>query len=160
MVKILTSIILILSFWAVPSMAVDSSRFDHWTQALRCLKCDHQSIAESDSDFAKDMKGWLREQIDAGKTDDDIRERLRERFGDRIFFKPGVANQYRVIMAIADHFCDSGRDIFCKAGTVAMKKHYYSIIILCIALGLYLLRGTSPRCSGLRRSRICRRLGK
>jgi cytochrome c-type biogenesis protein CcmH len=55
---------------------------------IRCVVCQSQSIAESESDIARDMRVLIREQIAAGKSDQDIRDFLVERYGDFVLFKP------------------------------------------------------------------------
>ncbi len=55
---------------------------------IRCVVCQSQSIAESDADIARDMRGLIREQIAAGRSDQDIRDYLVARYGDFILFEP------------------------------------------------------------------------
>jgi cytochrome c-type biogenesis protein CcmH/NrfF len=45
-------------------------------------------VAESDSDFAKDVKRWVAQAIIAGRSDQEIKDMLQSRFGDRIFWDP------------------------------------------------------------------------
>jgi len=47
-----------------------------------------QSIAESDAGIAEDLRRLIREEIAAGKSDDDIRDFLVARYGDFVLFKP------------------------------------------------------------------------
>lgn len=55
---------------------------------IRCVVCQSQSIAESEADIARDMRGLIREQIAAGKSDQEIRDYLVARYGDFILFEP------------------------------------------------------------------------
>jgi len=57
-------------------------------QELRCLVCQHQSIADSDADMAIDMRAIVRERIAAGEKPDDIRAYLVSRYGDFVTFNP------------------------------------------------------------------------
>lgn len=57
---------------------------------LRCLVCQNQSIAESNAPLAQDLKRQVREQIAAGRSDDEIRAYMRERYGDFVLYKPPV----------------------------------------------------------------------
>lgn len=57
---------------------------------LRCLVCQNQSLAGSDSDFANDLRREIRKMMKEGKTDQQIRDFLVQRFGDFILFKPPV----------------------------------------------------------------------
>jgi cytochrome c-type biogenesis protein CcmH len=55
---------------------------------IRCVVCQSQSIAESDADIASDMRGLIREQIAAGRSDQEIRDYLVARYGDFVLFEP------------------------------------------------------------------------
>lgn len=68
----------------------DEKRFQVITHEVRCLVCEGQSVADSNSDFAQTMQDWVHEQIIEGMSDAQIREALLERFGDRIFYTPPV----------------------------------------------------------------------
>jgi len=57
---------------------------------LRCLVCQNQSIDDSDADLARDLRLLVREQIKAGKSDDEIIAFLTERYGDFILLEPPV----------------------------------------------------------------------
>jgi len=57
---------------------------------LRCLVCQNQSLAGSDSDFANDLRREMRDMIDRGMSDQEIIEFMVERFGDFILFNPPV----------------------------------------------------------------------
>jgi len=55
---------------------------------LRCLVCQGQSVAESDSGFSNDIRQIILEQMRAGKTDQQIIDYLVARYGDFIRFSP------------------------------------------------------------------------
>lgn len=55
---------------------------------IRCVVCQSQSVAESDSDIARDMRALIREQIAAGQSDQQIRDYLVARYGDFVLFEP------------------------------------------------------------------------
>jgi len=57
-------------------------------ETLRCLKCQSQSIADSDAPMAGDMRHQVRSRIAAGETPDAIRAWLVERYGDYVSYKP------------------------------------------------------------------------
>ncbi len=58
---------------------------------LRCVVCQNQSIGDSDADVARDLREIVREQMLAGKSDDDIRNFLVARYGEFILLKPVFA---------------------------------------------------------------------
>ncbi|HET7083641.1 MAG TPA: cytochrome c-type biogenesis protein [Rhizomicrobium sp.] len=55
---------------------------------LRCLVCQGESIDESGSPFAADVRHLVRQQIAAGKSDRQIQDFLVARYGDFILMKP------------------------------------------------------------------------
>lgn len=57
---------------------------------LRCLVCQNQSLAESNAELALDLKNQVREQIRAGKSDDQIRDYMVARYGDFVLYRPPV----------------------------------------------------------------------
>lgn len=59
-------------------------------EELRCLKCQSQSIADSDAPMAGDMRSQVRERIAAGATPEEVRSWLIERYGDWVTYNPPV----------------------------------------------------------------------
>lgn len=57
---------------------------------LRCLKCQSQSIADSDAPMAGDMRHQVRTRIAAGEEPEHIRAWLVERYGDYVSYSPRV----------------------------------------------------------------------
>lgn len=55
---------------------------------LRCLVCQNESIDESQATLAHDLRVLIRQQIEAGKSDQQIRDYLVARYGDFILLKP------------------------------------------------------------------------
>ncbi len=60
-------------------------------ETLRCLKCQSQSIADSDAPMAGDMRHQVRLRIAAGESPEAIRSWLIERYGDYVSYKPQVS---------------------------------------------------------------------
>ena len=60
-------------------------------ETLRCLKCQSQSIADSDAPMAGDMRHQVRTRIAAGEDPEQIRAWLIERYGDYVSYKPAVS---------------------------------------------------------------------
>ena len=58
---------------------------------LRCLKCQSQSIADSDAPMAGDMRHQVRVRIERGESPDQIRAWLVERYGDYVSYEPKVS---------------------------------------------------------------------
>lgn len=57
---------------------------------VRCVVCQHESIADSPAGIAADMRRLVREEIAAGADDKAIRADLVDRYGDYILFRPPV----------------------------------------------------------------------
>jgi cytochrome c-type biogenesis protein CcmH len=55
---------------------------------LRCLVCQNESIDESHADLARDLRVLVRERLQAGDSDNQIRAFLVRRYGDFILLKP------------------------------------------------------------------------
>ncbi len=55
---------------------------------LRCLVCQGQSVADSNSDFALTLKSVVKDLINQGKTENEIYDFLAEKYGDWILYKP------------------------------------------------------------------------
>ena len=63
-------------------------RFIELSSELRCLVCQNQSILESDSDLANDLKEIIYEKINEGQSNYEIKNFLVKRYGEFILFKP------------------------------------------------------------------------
>jgi cytochrome c-type biogenesis protein CcmH len=57
---------------------------------IRCVVCQHEAIADSPAGIAADMRGLVREQIAAGRSDAGIKRDLVRRYGDFVLFQPPV----------------------------------------------------------------------
>ena len=64
---------------------------------LRCLVCQGQSIADSNSDFAQTIKLVVKDLIQDGKTEDEIYSFMADKYGEWIVFKPQV-NKHNFIL--------------------------------------------------------------
>ncbi|MCF6324954.1 MAG: cytochrome c-type biogenesis protein CcmH [Gammaproteobacteria bacterium] len=57
---------------------------------LRCLVCQNQSLGDSHSEFAIDMREEIRDQMRQGKNDEQVTDFMVQRYGDFIRFRPPV----------------------------------------------------------------------
>jgi len=55
---------------------------------LRCLVCQGQSIADSNSDFALTLKMVVKDLVEKGKTEEEIYEFLSDKYGEWILYNP------------------------------------------------------------------------
>ncbi len=89
---------LLAGFWLslVPALAQEmqlqdpalEQRARDLSREIRCVVCQSQSVADSDADIAAELRVLIREQIQAGKSDDEIRDYLVARYGDFVLFNP------------------------------------------------------------------------
>jgi cytochrome c-type biogenesis protein CcmH len=75
---------------AVPTESdpVAAARAVQLANELRCLVCQNQSIAESNAELAVDLRRQIRDQIAAGKSDDEIVDFMVTRYGDFVLYRP------------------------------------------------------------------------
>ena len=69
-------------------------------ETLRCLKCQSQSIADSDAPMAGDMRHQVRIRIAAGEEPEAIRAWLVGRYGDYVSYAPTVSRTTWPLFAI------------------------------------------------------------
>ncbi|UCH50143.1 MAG: cytochrome c-type biogenesis protein CcmH [Betaproteobacteria bacterium] len=62
------------------------------SEELRCLVCQNQSLADSNADLAVDLRNQVREMMQQGKSDEQIREFMVARYGDFVLYNPPVKN--------------------------------------------------------------------
>jgi cytochrome c-type biogenesis protein CcmH len=93
-------LVLLLALAAPASFAVDpvelddpalQQRYRALSHELRCMQCQNQSIADSPVGLAGDLRREVRELLVAGKSDQEIRDFMRERYGDFILFRPTLS---------------------------------------------------------------------
>jgi cytochrome c-type biogenesis protein CcmH len=69
------------------------------TAELRCLVCQNQSLADSHADLAIDLKNQVRSQMQAGKSDAEIREFMVARYGDFVLYRPPLKSTTALLWA-------------------------------------------------------------
>ncbi len=67
---------------------VSAARAVKLAEKLRCLVCQNQTIADSNAELANDLRRQVREQIAAGRTDDQIVDYMVNRYGDFVLYQP------------------------------------------------------------------------
>jgi cytochrome c-type biogenesis protein CcmH len=71
--------------------ATQQERYEQLIRELRCLVCQNQSIADSNAMLAVDLRREVRDMMLAGRSDDEIRAFMTERYGDFVLYQPPVA---------------------------------------------------------------------
>jgi cytochrome c-type biogenesis protein CcmH len=69
---------------------VIEKRLQALSQELRCLVCQNETLADSRAGLAEDLRREIREQMKAGKTDEEIITFLTARYGDFVLYRPRV----------------------------------------------------------------------
>ena len=91
---IITFLLIIAGVAVVRSQPTDDvqleQRMQALTQQLRCLVCRNETLADSPADVAEDLRRQIRDQMKAGKSDQEIVAFLHERYGDFVLYKPPV----------------------------------------------------------------------
>jgi cytochrome c-type biogenesis protein CcmH len=72
---------------AKPDPQVEA-RLKNLAEELRCLVCQNQTIADSTAPLALDLRNQIRQQVAQGRSDDQIRTYMVERYGDFVLYKP------------------------------------------------------------------------
>ena len=94
MMKFLNSfkIIFYFSFCLLSNSVFSSENLDNkikeLTLELRCMTCQNQSVYDSDSEFANDIKIIVKEKFNEGLDEKEIKIFLTNRYGEYILFKP------------------------------------------------------------------------
>ncbi|MDO9248608.1 MAG: cytochrome c-type biogenesis protein CcmH [Phenylobacterium sp.] len=58
---------------------------------VRCLVCQNESIDDSSAELAGDLRRLVRDQIKSGKSDDQVRTYLTDRYGEFVLLKPAFS---------------------------------------------------------------------
>ena len=64
---------------------------------LRCLVCQNQTLAESPAGLAGDLRREIRILADQNKSNEEIKEHLRARYGDFVLYRPPVDGKNYVL---------------------------------------------------------------
>lgn len=84
-----SSILLMLLLLASPAYAaVDELRAQSLFREIRCMVCAGESIAESSAEVAVDVRSSVREMMEQGKSDAEIKAFLVSRYGETVLMKP------------------------------------------------------------------------
>ena len=71
--------------------ATEEARFRDLTHELRCVMCQNQSIADSDAQIAVDLRREILRLMRDGRSDEEIRRFLVDRYGEFVLYRPGIA---------------------------------------------------------------------
>ena len=58
---------------------------------VRCVVCQNESIDDSEAELAHDLRQLVRQQVGAGRSDDEIKGYLVERYGEFVLLRPSFS---------------------------------------------------------------------
>jgi cytochrome c-type biogenesis protein CcmH len=67
---------------------VQQATYERLTSEVRCLVCQNQTIGDSSAPLAADLRREISEMIKAGRSEEEIKVFLLERYGDFVLYKP------------------------------------------------------------------------
>jgi cytochrome c-type biogenesis protein CcmH len=90
---------------AVAALAQEPPVFETLEQELRfaeltCTVCQNQNLADSDAQLAQDLRAEIHQMILAGRSDDEIKSFLVERYGDFVLYRPPMQGNTLALWAI------------------------------------------------------------
>ena len=101
------AVIWLLLIAAMPALGIDSgkafddpelqARYEKIISEVRCLKCQNQTIKDSNAFLAADLRREIRNLIDEGKTDREIAEFLVARYGEFALYRPRLTGKTLVL---------------------------------------------------------------
>jgi cytochrome c-type biogenesis protein CcmH len=68
----------------------DKARYKQLAEELRCLVCQNQTLADSDASLAVDLRRQLETMVIEGRSDEQIKSYLVERYGEFVLYRPPV----------------------------------------------------------------------
>jgi cytochrome c-type biogenesis protein CcmH len=93
--------VVILVFTALTALAIDTgkafedpelqARYEKLIEEVRCLKCQNQTIKDSNAFLAGDLRREIRRLLGEGKTDDEIFDFLVARYGEFALYRPRMS---------------------------------------------------------------------
>ena len=95
------------AFSIEPAEMLSDTKLENRARALssniRCLVCQNENVDSSDSEFAKDIRLFIRNQLVEGHTDEEIEEFLVSKYGTYILFKPDFSG-YNIFLYLFGPF--------------------------------------------------------
>ena len=101
------AVICLLALISFPALAIDTgqafddpelqARYEKIIAEVRCLKCQNQSIKDSNVFLAADLRREIRNLIAEGKTDAEIAEFLVTRYGEFALYRPRVTGKTLIL---------------------------------------------------------------
>ena len=89
-IKYVFPILILIIFFSL-NLSANQNLQNNIYKNLRCLVCQGQSIADSNSDFAQTIKLVVKDKISEGKSKKEIYDFLSSKYGEWIIYKPKLS---------------------------------------------------------------------
>lgn len=96
----LASVLIVLSL-SLTAYAIDTgqafddpelqARYENIIEEVRCLKCQNQTIKDSNAFLADDLRREIRRLLSEGMSDDEIYDFLVDRYGEFALYRPRMS---------------------------------------------------------------------
>ena len=73
------------------------ARYEKIIDEVRCLKCQNQTIKDSNAFLAVDLRREIRRLLEEGKTNDEIYDFLVARYGDFALYRPRTSGRTLIL---------------------------------------------------------------
>ena len=100
-------LLLFICAYAVPVVAIDTgiafddpvlqARYEHIISEVRCLKCQNQTIKDSNAFLAGDLRREIRRLISEGNSDDQVYDFLVQRYGEFALYRPRMSGKTLIL---------------------------------------------------------------
>ena len=96
--KSLTLIVILYTFSLYPiftgaQVSNENEVYKKLISELRCMVCQNQNLEESEAPLAVDLKNKVRKMLSEGKSEDEIKKFLVDRYSSFILYEPPFTNQ-------------------------------------------------------------------
>jgi cytochrome c-type biogenesis protein CcmH len=98
---------LVFTLLPLASPAIDSglafddpamqARYEHIISEVRCLKCQNQTIKDSNAFLADDLRREIRRLLTEGKSDAEVYDFLATRYGDFALYRPRMSGKTLIL---------------------------------------------------------------
>ena len=101
------ALLVLLAAFNTTALAIDTdkafddpelqARYEHIIEEVRCLKCQNQSIKDSNAFLAGDLRREIRRMLSEGKSDEEIYDFLVARYGEFALYRPRMSGKTLVL---------------------------------------------------------------
>ena len=110
----------------------DEKRFYTLIKEIRCPKCTSGSLASSNAPVSEDIKSKIIQLIKEGKSDQEIKEFLSDRFGNQVLYNPGLSKDTYFLVVCTWFVFNTNSSFF-----LFQKKNIMIIVYLLAFISLF-----------------------